>query len=134
MYKTETAEVSFNIEMVLLSLTILMFFAVWFFVKNTYVNKGKLPLAEYIGWEKLSANKLYIDEIYNAVFVKSVEGLGRFFKVVDKKVVDNAVELIGCTTEESGKTMKKIQNGNVENYVLIMALAVGIIILIVNFI
>ena len=133
-YKTETAEVSFNIEMVLLSLTILMFFAVWFFVKNTYVNKGKLPLAEYIGWEKLSANKLYIDEIYNAVFVKSVEGLGRFFKVVDKKVVDNAVELIGCTTEESGKTMKKIQNGNVENYVLIMALAVGIIILIVNFI
>ena len=95
---------------------------------------GKLPLAEYIGWEKLSANKLYIDEIYNAVFVKSVEGLGRFFKVVDKKVVDNAVELIGCTTEESGKTMKKIQNGNVENYVLIMALAVGSIIFIVNFI
>ena len=40
---------------------------------------------------------------------------------------------IGEGAEDSGRSMKKIQNGNVENYVLIMSLAIGII-LVVNFI
>ncbi len=111
-----------------------MFFAVWFAVKNIYVNKKKLPLAEnqYTGWEKLSAKKLYIDELYNVLFVKTVEGLGRAGKMFDKDILDPAVEFVGDGAEDSGKAMKRFQNGNVENYVLIMALAVGII-LIVNF-
>ncbi len=121
-------------ELVLLALTIIMFFAVWFAVKNIYVNKKKLPLAEnqYTGWEKLSAKKLYIDELYNVLFVKTVEGLGRAGKMFDKDILDPAVEFVGDGAEDSGKAMKRFQNGNVENYVLIMALAVGII-LIVNF-
>ncbi len=121
-------------ELVLLALTIIMFFAVWFIVKNIYVTKKKLPLAEnqYTGWEKLSAKKLYIDELYNVLFVKTIEGLGRAGKMFDKDILDPAVEFVGDGAEDSGKAMKRFQNGNVENYVLIMSLAVGII-LIVNF-
>ncbi len=128
------AGVSFNTEMILLGLTILMFFAVWFIVKNIYVNKKKLPLpeTEYTGWERLSARKLYVDELYNVLFVKTVEGLGRAGKMFDKDILDPAVEFVGDGAEDSGDAMKRFQNGNVENYVLIMALAVGII-LIVNF-
>lgn len=126
--------VDFNTEMILLGLTILMFFVVWFVVKNIYVNKGKLPLKEdlYTGWERLSARKLYVDELYNVLFVKTIEGLGRAGKMFDKDILDPAVDFIGEGAEDSGKSMKKIQNGNVENYVLVMALAIGII-LIVNF-
>ena len=132
--ETNLSAVSFNTEMILLGLTILMFFVVWFLVKNTYVNKKKLPLEEslYTGWERLSAKKLYIDELYNVLFVKTIEGLGKAGKMFDKDILDPAVDFIGEGAEDSGKSMKKLQNGNVENYVLIMALAIGII-LIVNF-
>ena len=121
-------------EYILLAVTIAMFFVVWFIVKNIYVNRGKLPLAEenYTGWEKLSAKKLYIDEIYNALFVRTAEGLGRGGKMFDTNVLDKAVDFVGEGAEESGKSIKRLQNGNVENYVLIMSLAIGII-LIVNF-
>ena len=127
--------VPFGAEMILLGATVVMFFCVWFLVKNTYVNKKKqaLPEQQYTGWEKLSAKKLYIDEIYNALIVKTVEGLGRGGKMFDKGILDRFVDFVGEGAEDSGKAMKRIQNGNVENYILIMSLAVGII-LIVNFI
>lgn len=127
--------VDFNTEMILLAATVVMFFTVWFIVKNTYVNKKKMALPEqnYIGWEKLSAKKLYIDELYNALIVKTVEGLGRGGKMFDKGVLDRFVDFVGEGAEDSGRSMKRIQNGNVETYILIMSLAVGII-LIVNFI
>jgi NADH-quinone oxidoreductase subunit L len=127
--------VDFTTELILLGLTVLMFFSVWFIVKNTYVNKKKMAIAEenYTGWEKLSAKKLYVDELYNALIVKTVEGLGRGGKMFDKGVLDRFVDFVGEGAEDSGKSMKRIQNGNVETYILIMSLAVGII-LIVNFI
>lgn len=132
--ETTLSAVPFGTEMILLGATVLMFFCVWFVVKNTYVNKKKqaLPEEQYTGWEKLSARKLYIDELYNALIVKTVEGLGRGGKMFDNGILDRFVDFVGDGAEDSGKAMKRIQNGNVENYILIMSLAVGII-LIVNF-
>lgn len=126
--------VPFNTEMILLAATVLMFFSVWFIVRNTYVKKKKMAVAEenYTGWEKLSAKKLYVDELYNALIVKTVEGLGRGGKMFDKGILDRFVNFVGDGAEDSGKAMKRVQNGNVETYILIMSLAVGII-LIVNF-
>ncbi|MBE4950696.1 MULTISPECIES: NADH-quinone oxidoreductase subunit L [Chryseobacterium] len=126
--------VPFNTEMILLAATVIMFFSVWFIVRNTYVSKKKMAVAEenYTGWEKLSAKKLYVDELYNALIVKTVEGLGRGGKMFDKGILDRFVNFVGDGAEDSGKAMKRVQNGNVETYILIMSLAVGII-LIVNF-
>lgn len=134
-FDTELPEVPFVTEMILLAVTILMFFGVWFYVRNLYVTKGKLAISERLltGWEKLSAKKLYIDELYNALIVKTTEGFGHGGKMFDNNVLDKAVDFIGEGAEDSGRSMKKIQNGNVENYVLIMSLAIGII-LVVNFI
>lgn len=126
--------VPFNTEMILLAATVIMFFSVWFIVRNTYVKKKKMAVAEesYTGWERLSAKKLYVDELYNALIVKTVEGLGRGGKMFDKGILDRFVNFVGDGAEDSGKAMKRVQNGNVETYILIMSLAVGII-LIVNF-
>lgn len=131
----QLAEVPFNTEMILLAATVIMFFAVWFIVRNIYVNKKKLPLAdeEYEGWERLSNKKLFIDELYDAIFVKLTEGFGVGGNMFDKNILDRFVNFIGIGAEDSGRAAKRLQNGNVENYVLIMSLAIGII-LIVNFI
>ncbi len=133
-YEASIGKVSFSTEMILLALTVIMFFTVWIIVRNLYVTKKKqaLPEDQYKGWEKLSAHKLYVDEIYNVLFVKTIEALGKAGKMFDKDLLDPAVEFVGDGAEDSGKAMKRFQNGNVENYVLIMSLAIGII-LIVNF-
>lgn len=133
-YDVELPEVPFGTEMILLGLTVLMVFVVWFVVKNIYVNKKKmaLPDEKYTGWERLSNKKLFLDEIYNATFVKMTEGLGIGGNMFDKGVLNRFVEFIGTGAEDSGRAAKRLQNGNVENYVLIMSLAIGII-LIVNF-
>lgn len=127
--------ISLTTELILLTLTVLMFFVLWMISRNKYAIKKAVPVAEenYTGWEKLSAKKLYIDELYNALFVKTAEGFGRGGKMFDTNILDKAVDFIGEGAEDSGKSMKRLQNGNVENYVLVMSLAIGII-LIVNFI
>ena len=134
-YDVGLAEVPFGTEMILLGLTVLMFFVVWFVVRNIYVTKNKMALSdnEYTGWQRLSNRKLYIDELNNATFVKFIEGLGVGGNMFDKGVLKRFVDYIGIGAEDSGRAAKGFQNGNVENYVLIMSLAIGII-LIVNFI
>jgi len=134
-YDVELPEVNFGTEMILLGLTVLMFFVVWFVVKNIYVNKKKmaLPDEEYTGWQRLSNRKLFLDELNNATFVRFIEGLGVGGNMFDKGILNRFVDFIGSGAEDSGRAAKRLQNGNVENYVLIMSLAIGII-LIVNFI
>jgi NADH-quinone oxidoreductase subunit L len=134
-YDVELPEVAFGTEMILLGLTVLMFFVVWFIVKNIYVTKKKMALPEekYSGWERLSNKKLFLDELYNATFVRFIEGLGVGGNMFDKGILNKFSDFIGIGAEDSGRAAKRLQNGNVENYVLIMSLAIGII-LIVNFI
>lgn len=132
-YGAKHAEVPFNIEMILLAITLVMVAAVFFIVRNIYVTKTKMaqPEENYKGWERLSAKKLLIDELYNATVVKPVEGLGKGTRMFDK-LMDRFFNFVGFGAVESGRSFKKFQNGNVENYVLIMSLAIGLI-LIVNF-
>lgn len=134
-YPQEHVAIPFNIEMILLAVTIIMVLVIFFVVKNIYVTKKKiaLPEEEYTGWERLSAKKLFIDEIYQACVVKPVEGLGKAASMFDRAVLDPIVNFIGLGAADSGRAAKRLQNGKVENYVLIMSLAIGII-LIVNFI
>ncbi len=132
-YGAKHAEVPFNIEMILLAITLVMVAVVFFVVRNIYVTKKKiaLPEDEYTGWERLSTKKIFIDEFYDATVVKPTEGLGKGTKMFDN-LLDRFFNFIGFGAVDSGKAFKKFQNGNVENYVLIMSLAIGLI-LIVNF-
>lgn len=135
LFDVQSAEIPLWKELSLMAVTVLMVLAIMYIVYNIYVKKGKqaLPEREYAGWERLSNKKLFIDEIYNATVVKPVEGLGRAGKMFDKEILTPFTDFVGLGAEDTGKSMKRFQNGNVENYVLIMSLAIGII-LIVNFI
>ena len=62
------------------------------------------PEENYKGWERLSAKKLLIDELYNATVVKPVEGLGKG-KMFDK-LMDRFFNFVGFGTE-SGRAFKK---------------------------
>lgn len=133
-YDIEHAAIPFGTEMILIAVTVLSVLAAIFIVYRMYVGKNKLPKPEqeYTGWERLSAGKLYLDELYNALFVKTVEASGKGASLVDKGIIDRFFTFLGLGALGSGRSVKKLQNGNVENYLLIMSLTIGII-LIVNF-
>jgi NADH-quinone oxidoreductase subunit L len=100
----------------------------------------------YGGAHTLLSNKYYVDELYNATFIKgtmaSSVGLWTFDRrvvdgvvngsgwltvfaswvssLIDKYIVDGAVNLVGRSSEESSFLFRRAQTGLVQNYALLM--------------
>jgi NAD(P)H-quinone oxidoreductase subunit 5 len=79
---------------------------------------------------KLSLNKWYFDDIYNAVFVQGIRRVARQVMEVDFRVVDGAVNLTGLATLLSGESLKYFETGRAQFYALIVfgAVLVGVIV------
>lgn len=123
---------SFELEMILLVITLLVVGITIFIMYQLYVKKGKqaLPEMNYKGWEKLSANKLYIDDFYQKVIVKLIEKLGKLLSKFDKSILDKIVNSFGLKAETMGYFFRRVQNGSVEVYLLLMSFGISIILII----
>ncbi len=87
-----------------------------------YGKKGTVPATDtsnVSGVHKLLLNKYYIDELYQAVFVRPTVAIGKFFWEVDKGVVDGIVNFIGRATRSSGRTFAKRHDGQLQTYGLV---------------
>ena len=73
---------------------------------------------------RLSLNKWYFDDIYDAIFVKGLRRLARQIMEVDYRVIDGAVNLTGLVTLVSGEGLKYLENGRAQFYALIVFAAV----------
>ncbi len=73
---------------------------------------------------KLSKNKWYIDEIYEAIFVIGSRRLARQVLEVDAKIVDGVVNLAGFVTVVSGEGLKYFENGKAQFYALVIFIGV----------
>jgi NADH-quinone oxidoreductase subunit L len=100
----------------------------------------------YAGAHNLLYNKYFVDELYDATFIKgtmkssfglwgfdrrvvdgAVNGTGWLTvfsswvsSLIDRYVVDGAVNLVGRSSEESSFVFRRIQTGLVQNYALLM--------------
>ena len=73
-------------------------------------------------------NKYYVDEIYDALFVKPIRDLseGFFWKIFDAKFIDDG--LVNGTArffQRSAQSLRRIQVGDVQSYAF--AMVVGIL-------
>jgi NADH-quinone oxidoreductase subunit L len=99
-----------------------------------YGKKNSVPVADaqLKGWEKLSANKLYFDELYNFLFVRPIEWLSekgsRYFEGM---FLHRSVVGVGQLIGKSGDMVRKWQTGRTDSYILWMVL--GLIGLVVYF-
>jgi len=99
-----------------------------------YGKRNNVPVADdqVKGWEKLSMNKLYFDEIYNFLFVRPTlwlsEKVNKYFEIsfLHRGIVGTA-QLVGKT----GELVRKIQTGRTDSYLLWMVF--GLIGLVVYF-
>lgn len=73
---------------------------------------------------KLSKNKWYIDEIYEAIFVIGSRRLARQVLEVDAKIVDGLVNLAGFVTVVTGEGLKYFENGKAQFYALVIFIGV----------
>jgi len=69
---------------------------------------------------QLSKNKWYIDEIYDAVFVKGCRNLAKQVLAIDIRIVDGIVNLAGFVTLVTGEGLKYLENGRAQFYALIV--------------
>jgi NADH-quinone oxidoreductase subunit L len=90
----------------------------------------KPDLEEPSGLGKVLANKWYVDELYDTIIVKPLNWLGKIFdRVLEKSVIDGAVNGIGKLVQTGSRQLRLLQSGQVGSYVLLMI--VGIVALFV---
>ena len=103
-----------------------------------YIAKPKLPkiLAEKCKiLHKISFNKYYFDEIYDIIFVKTIQKLSlRCWKFWDSKIIDGVPNLLASICKNRlPEIIAKIQTGYVYDYSLILYLGVIMFIFILMF-
>ncbi|MDR6553645.1 NADH-quinone oxidoreductase subunit L [Paenibacillus qinlingensis] len=71
--------------------------------------------------------KYFIDEIYEAIVVKPLRGLGFILELIDIYVIDGIVRLVAFTVVSLGRLGSRLQNGQLQSYGVIMLLGMLIL-------
>ena len=136
-YLVHHEKVSHATEIALMSFAGIGAILVILFAYNKYVKQNALPAddVELTGLNKVISNKFYVDEIYETVFVKPITVLSDLFLVlVDKLIIDLAVNATAWIVATTGKTMRLMQTGNTGFYVFAMVIGMMVLLIIRLFI
>jgi NADH-quinone oxidoreductase subunit L len=73
---------------------------------------------------RLLSNKWWFDEIYAMVIVKPLSLISQFaFLVIDRSIIDNAVEMSGIGVKVAGEAVRRLHAGRIHIYALTMVSA-----------
>ena len=90
---------------------------------NVY-GRGKRPAAPPTGWlqplYQLSLNKFYLDELFYAVLVAPFRALSNAAVWFDNNVIDRTVDLVGAVPRFLSAAPRRLQEGVVPSYALMM--------------
>ncbi|MFD1167381.1 NADH-quinone oxidoreductase subunit L [Sphingobacterium daejeonense] len=125
----EPFHLSHSTEYVLMGASALGAIIMAFIAYNKYVKKSEISqgdgASEESGLYKLSYNKLYIDELYDTLFVRPLNSLSKFLhSVVEKAGIDGLINGIGDLFVSSGKGIRQLQSGNVGFYIFMMVIGI----------
>ncbi len=101
-----------------------------------YVSRGVRPVADEAqrsAPESLVYHKYYIDELYNALFVRPIMGLSRgLYRFVEQGIIDPIVNGLGRLTLGGGQLLRYVQTGTIGVYLILMVVGI-VLILALNF-
>lgn len=113
-------------DLILLVVSSVLIIVVAIWAWNKY--KKYTTEAAESGFGKLISNKFYVDEIYDAIFVKPYRWLSGFLNnVFDRRGVDGIVNGVGKTVNYGSRQLRLLQSGRVGSYLLLMV--IGLLIL-----
>jgi NADH-quinone oxidoreductase subunit L len=118
---TQHGTVAHNTEIMLMALTSVIAIAAILFAWVRYRNYRE----EHNGaFGKVLANKWYVDELYDSVFVKLLNGLSRISNnVFERSGIDALVNGVGKAVNYGGRQLRWLQSGQVGSYVLLMVVS-----------
>lgn len=96
-----------------------------------YIKKSEVPAEddEISGVAKVSYNKFYIDEIYDALFVKPLYALAAFFESVVERALKNILKSFGGLVELLTVPARRLQNGSLGFYLFFFVLGFSALII-----
>jgi NADH-quinone oxidoreductase subunit L len=111
-------------EYILMAVSVGVAIIAMLYAYNRYVKQAHIPANEITGRSglaRLSYNKFFIDEIYDALITRPLNALsGFFFRTVDKAGIDGLVNGFGKGAVEASKTFRLLQSGMVGFYIFMM--------------
>jgi NADH-quinone oxidoreductase subunit L len=129
----ETQETAPSMELTLMVISSLVALAgvIWAWARFS----KKPEVGEPAGFGKVLANKWYVDELYNTLFVKPVNAFAKFLNsVVEKSVIDWSVNGVGKAVQYASRQLRLLQSGQVGAYVLLMVLGMVLLFLVELFV
>jgi NADH-quinone oxidoreductase subunit L len=101
----------------------------YFAAYSLYANAAKDPLPEKLGVLALwMRNKFYVDEIYEATFIRLHDFLAAVADWIDRWLIAGVgVRGVHGTTEIIGRTLRELQTGNLQTYAFLFALGVALL-------
>ncbi|TDG37503.1 NADH-quinone oxidoreductase subunit L [Pedobacter changchengzhani] len=115
-------------EIVLMAISVLLAIGALIFAYFRYVKGARIPALDSENRSplvKISYNKFYLDEIYDFIITKPLDGLSKFFyRVIDTKFIDGIVNGLGWSTNEASKGVRLIQSGNIGFYIFMMVFGI----------
>ena len=115
-------------EYILMGISSVAALVMAFVAYSKYVKREEIPQED--GQQQntlynLSYRKFYIDEIYDAIIVRPLDALSKFFyKIVDREAIDGLVNGIANFVIVSGRGIRQLQSGHVGFYIFMMVAGV----------
>jgi NADH-quinone oxidoreductase subunit L len=120
-------------EWMLMGIAVAAALAVTYFTYLVYMKYKVLPAdkeEQLKPWQRLIYNKYYVDEFYDAVIRKPLDGISRlFYRFFDTELIDGIVNGVGSTVKMAGASIRYLQTGNIGFYLMSMVLGVVFIVL-----
>jgi NADH-quinone oxidoreductase subunit L len=122
--------VSFEVAMMLVSMAIAGLGILLAY--KMYIQNPRLPdqlVERYPAPYSLVANKYWVDEIYNWVFVGPLVRLSVFlWRKIDDLLVDGAINGVAAVARGGSEVFKRLQTGNIQGYAL--SILVGVVLMV----
>ncbi len=127
----ETHVLDARTEWLLMGITTVLALLVLVLAYAVYVVRRNVPVADSAMQPiaRLLANKFYVDEAYDFLFVRPLEKLSKMLHYyADIQAIDGVVNGVGRASQLLGAQFRKLQNGNIEYYLLAMVVGAALLV------
>ena len=96
----------------------------------TYISRAAVPAPESTERslpEQVVYNKYYVDELYEAIIIRPIRGLGDALYSFGEGLVDGVVNGVAWLVQQSSSQLRRLQSGSIGFYVLAMVVSIVLI-------
>ena len=95
-----------------------------------YISRSAVPApetAERSLPERVVYNKYYVDELYEAIIVRPIRGMGDALYSFGEGLIDGVVQGVAWVVQKSAGQLRLLQNGSIGFYLLAMVVSIVVI-------